>query len=57
MQLPRRLSLWGPVVLWAAVIFALSAVPSPDESDGIDENAKITAAQTTTGPQSVNFRI
>ena len=28
MQLPRRLSLWGPVVLWAAVIFALSAVPS-----------------------------
>ena len=23
----RRLSLWGPVVLWAAVIFALSSVP------------------------------
>src|SRR3954470_17800867 len=22
-----RLSLWGPVVLWAAVIFALSSVP------------------------------
>ena len=28
MQLPRRLSLWGPVLLWAAVIFALSSVPS-----------------------------
>jgi VanZ family protein len=28
MALPRRFSLWAPVVLWAAVIFALSAVPS-----------------------------
>ena len=27
MQLPRRLSLWGPVVFWAAVIFAFSSVP------------------------------
>jgi VanZ family protein len=26
--LSRRLSLWGPVVLWAAVIFALSSVPN-----------------------------
>jgi VanZ family protein len=24
----RRLSLWGPVVLWAAVIFAFSSVPN-----------------------------
>src|SRR3954470_4262117 len=24
----KRLSQWGPVVLWAAVIFALSSVPS-----------------------------
>ena len=28
MKLPRPLLLWGPVVLWAALIFALSAVPS-----------------------------
>ena len=28
MKLPRLLALWGPVVLWAALIFALSAVPS-----------------------------
>ena len=28
MKLPRPLALWGPVVLWAALIFALSAVPS-----------------------------
>ncbi len=27
MRLQRALWLWGPVVLWAAVIFALSAVP------------------------------
>jgi VanZ family protein len=28
MELSRRFSLWGPVVLWAAVIFAFSSVPS-----------------------------
>ena len=28
MTLRRRFSLWAPVVLWAGVIFALSAVPS-----------------------------
>ena len=28
MKLPRPLALWGPVVVWAALIFALSAVPS-----------------------------
>ena len=27
MRLQRALWLWGPVVAWAAVIFALSAVP------------------------------
>jgi VanZ family protein len=28
MSLPRSISLWGPVVIWAAVIFALSSIPS-----------------------------
>jgi VanZ family protein len=28
MAIPRRLSLWGPVLLWAAVIFTFSSVPS-----------------------------
>ena len=28
MAISRRFSLWAPVVLWAAVIFALSSVPS-----------------------------
>ncbi|HVD50105.1 MAG TPA: VanZ family protein [Gaiellaceae bacterium] len=28
MRLPRAVSLWAPVVLWAAVIFALSSVPN-----------------------------
>jgi VanZ family protein len=27
-RIPRSLSLWLPVVLWAAVIFALSSIPS-----------------------------
>jgi VanZ family protein len=27
MQLSRRVSLWGPVIAWAAVIFAFSSVP------------------------------
>ena len=27
-RLPRAVSLWAPVVLWAAVIFALSSVPN-----------------------------
>jgi hypothetical protein len=34
-----------------------SQVPSPDERDGIEESAKITAAQAMTGPQSASFRI
>ncbi|HYX89497.1 MAG TPA: VanZ family protein [Gaiellaceae bacterium] len=28
MALSRRFSLWAPVLLWAAVIFALSSIPS-----------------------------
>ena len=28
MALSRRFSLWAPVVIWAAVIFALSSVPA-----------------------------
>ena len=28
MTVSRRLSLWGPAVLWAAVIFAFSSVPN-----------------------------
>jgi len=28
MALPRRFALWGPVLLWAAVIFAFSSIPS-----------------------------
>ena len=26
-RVPRRLALWGPVVAWAAVIFAVSSIP------------------------------
>jgi VanZ family protein len=28
MAISRRFALWAPVVLWAAVIFALSSIPS-----------------------------
>jgi VanZ family protein len=34
-RLPRTLSLWGPVVLWAAVIFAVSSVPDLATSLGV----------------------
>lgn len=34
-RIPRALSLWLPVVLWAAVIFALSSVPSLDSGLGV----------------------
>jgi hypothetical protein len=34
-----------------------SQVPSPEESDGIEESPKITAAQAMTGPQSASFLI
>jgi len=32
---PRTLSLWLPVVLWAAVIFALSSIPSLNSGLGV----------------------
>jgi hypothetical protein len=41
----------------AALRSTSSQVPRPDESEGIDDSPKITAAQTTTGPQSANLRI
>ncbi|MGC9974469.1 MAG: VanZ family protein [Gaiellaceae bacterium] len=34
-RLPKVLSLWLPVVLWAAVIFALSSVPSLNSGLGV----------------------
>jgi VanZ family protein len=33
--MPRRLSLWGPVVLWAGVIFGLSSIPSLSTGLGV----------------------
>ena len=35
MALTRRFSLWAPVLLWAAVIFALSAIPSLSTDLGV----------------------
>jgi VanZ family protein len=35
MDLSRRFWLWAPVVLWAAVIFALSAVPNLSTDLGV----------------------
>ena len=35
MALPRQLSLWAPVLLWAAVIFTLSAIPSLSTDLGV----------------------
>jgi len=34
-RLPRVVSLWLPIVLWAAVIFALSSIPSLNSGLGI----------------------
>ncbi len=34
LRLPRSVSLWLPVLLWAALIFSLSAVPSLDSGLG-----------------------
>ena len=34
-RIPRALSLWLPVVLWAALIFALSSIPSLNSGLGI----------------------
>ena len=35
MALPQRLSLWAPVLIWAAVIFTLSAIPSLSTDLGV----------------------
>ena len=35
MAFPQRLSLWAPVLLWAAVIFTLSAIPSLSTDLGV----------------------
>ena len=35
MALTRRLSLWAPVLLWAAMIFTLSAIPSLSTDLGV----------------------
>jgi len=35
MALQRRFALWAPVVIWAGVIFALSAVPSLSTGLGV----------------------
>ena len=44
-------------VMCAPLRSTSSQVPRPDERDGTDESAKITAAQAMTGPQSLNWRI
>ena len=35
MAFPQRLSLWVPVLIWAAVIFTLSAIPSLSTNLGV----------------------
>jgi len=47
MELPRRFSLWGPVVLWAAVIFAFSSVPSLATDLGIWDTVLRKCAHAT----------
>ena len=47
MRLSRRLSLWAPVVLWAAVIFALSSIPNLTTHLGFWDTVLRKAAHTT----------
>ena len=47
MSLTRRLSLWGPPVLWAAVIFALSSVPNLGTDLGAWDTVLRKCAHTT----------
>ena len=47
MKLPRLLELWGPVVVWAAVIFALSAVPSLGTDLGVWDTVLRKCAHVT----------
>ena len=43
----KRLSQWGPVVLWAAVIFALSSVPSLGTDLGVWDTVLRKCAHAT----------
>ena len=47
MALSRRLSLWAPVVLWAAVIFTLSAIPGLATDLGVWDTILRKAAHAT----------
>jgi VanZ family protein len=47
MALSRRFALWGPVVVWAAVIFALSSVPSLSSGLGTWDEVLRKAAHVT----------
>ena len=47
MALSRRLSLWGPVLVWAAVIFAFSSVPSLATDLGIWDTVLRKCAHAT----------
>jgi VanZ family protein len=47
MALSRRLSLWGPVLLWAAVIFTLSAIPGLATDLGVWDTVLRKAAHAT----------
>lgn len=45
----RRWWLWGPVVLYMAVIFALSSMPEPPAPPGIDDKTQHFAAYAGLG--------
>ena len=47
MKLPRVLTVWGPVVLWAAVIFAFSSVPSLGTDLGVWDTVLRKCAHAT----------
>ena len=47
MVLSRRLSLWGPVLVWAAVIFTLSSIPGLATDLGVWDTILRTAAHAT----------
>src|SRR4029079_465678 len=47
MKLPRLLTVWGPVVLWAAVIFAFSSVPSLGTDLGVSDTVLRQSAHAT----------
>ena len=47
MKLPRLLTVWGPVVLWAAVIFAFSSVPSLGTDLGVWDTVLRKCAHAT----------